>query len=113
MFSNKLATFAAVAATLAALQGVVAAPVSSFNSLRVRDDAKASAGGHFVVYQDSWVSGEQGPPDVKDIAGFDAFIMSFWLSSAPADQAVVWFVGYDLTAKSSFSLTPSSQGAAH
>ncbi|KAG6334703.1 hypothetical protein ID866_4382 [Astraeus odoratus] len=68
---------------------------------------------HWVIYSDKWVSGENGPPAVTDIAvrlylrfsdtfddgltvcivihkGYNVFVLSFWLMSGPADQALEW-----------------------
>ncbi|KAI0315995.1 glycoside hydrolase [Amylostereum chailletii] len=52
--------------------------------------AAAQDAPHFVVYSEKWVSGENGPPDVSVVTGFNTFILSFLLISGPADQAVEW-----------------------
>ncbi|KAF9240692.1 glycoside hydrolase [Melanogaster broomeanus] len=50
----------------------------------------AHAAPHFVIYSDKWISGENGPPPVADIQGYNVFSLSFWLLSGPADQALEW-----------------------
>jgi hypothetical protein len=63
---------------------------------------------YWVVYNDAWVSGEQGPPATSSIQGFNVLfvvflesavgeiltilssIMSFLLASGTADQATEW-----------------------
>ncbi|EMD33176.1 glycoside hydrolase family 18 protein [Gelatoporia subvermispora B] len=45
---------------------------------------------HFVVYGDEWISGENGPPDVSEIKGYNVFALSFLLASGPVDQAQEW-----------------------
>ncbi|KAF9240657.1 glycoside hydrolase family 18 protein [Melanogaster broomeanus] len=45
---------------------------------------------HFVIYSDKWISGENGPPNVTDVKGYNVFALSFWLISGPADQALEW-----------------------
>jgi chitinase len=84
MFSTKFTALAALA--LAALAGVQvqAAPMTNSTALA----ARGSSTGHFVIYQDKWLS--QGPPNVEDVQGFDTVILSFWLSSGMADQAMAW-----------------------
>ncbi|KAI0034855.1 glycoside hydrolase family 18 protein [Vararia minispora EC-137] len=44
----------------------------------------------FVIYSDQYVSGENGPPDVSMVKGFNVFALSFLLLSGAADQAVEW-----------------------
>jgi chitinase len=84
MFSTKFTALAALA--LAAFAGVQvqAAPMVDGTALT----ARASSTGHFVIYQDKWLT--QGPPNVEDVKGFDTVILSFWLSSGMADQAMAW-----------------------
>jgi chitinase len=82
MFS-KLTAFAVFAA-VAAFGGVQAAPTGAGSALA----ARAGGDGHYVIYQDKWLS--QGPPNVEDVKGFDTVILSFWLSSGMADQAMAW-----------------------
>jgi len=50
----------------------------------------AQAGPHWVLYWDEWVTGQYGPPDPSTISGFNVFILSFLLSTGPADQALEW-----------------------
>ncbi|KAG2136264.1 glycoside hydrolase family 18 protein [Suillus cothurnatus] len=48
---------------------------------------------HFVIYSDKWVSGETGPPAVSRIKVCirqRLHVLSFWLTSGPADQAKEW-----------------------
>ncbi|PPQ96282.1 hypothetical protein CVT26_005669 [Gymnopilus dilepis] len=45
---------------------------------------------HFVVYSDAWVSGENGPPAVSAISGFNVFALSFLLTEGAYDQAEEW-----------------------
>lgn len=52
---------------------------------------------HFVLYNDKWVSGEIGPPDVSIISGYNVFALSFWLVSGPTDQAEEWTLLDDTT----------------
>ncbi|KAH9913915.1 uncharacterized protein B0H18DRAFT_1087947 [Fomitopsis serialis] len=40
----------------------------------------SSSGPHWVVYSDSWVSGENGPPDASVIGGYNVFICQEWAS---------------------------------
>ncbi|OJA17086.1 hypothetical protein AZE42_13939, partial [Rhizopogon vesiculosus] len=56
---------------------------------------------HFVIYSDEWVSGEDGPPAVSDVTGYNVFALSFWLTSGPADQADEWTL-IDSAARASF-----------
>ncbi|EED77818.1 hypothetical protein POSPLDRAFT_120960 [Postia placenta Mad-698-R] len=50
----------------------------------------SSSAPHFVVYSDAWVSGENGPPDVSEINGYNVFALSFLLASGSVDQAQEW-----------------------
>jgi len=50
----------------------------------------SSSAPHFVIYSDAWVSGENGPPDVSEIEGYNVFALSFLLTSGSADQAQEW-----------------------
>ncbi|KLO18244.1 glycoside hydrolase family 18 protein [Schizopora paradoxa] len=45
---------------------------------------------HFVVYSDEWVSGENGPPAVSEVQGFNVFALSFLLTEGAFDQAEEW-----------------------
>jgi len=58
--------------------------------LAVRKSQDTPAAPHWVTYTDSWISGETGPPDVSLLKGYNTYILSFWLSSGPADQAAEW-----------------------
>ncbi|VDB91374.1 unnamed protein product [Peniophora sp. CBMAI 1063] len=80
---------AALAAALFAASGTSAAPVTTELASR-KSNAAAPAAPHWVVYTDRWISGETGPPDVSLLDGFNTYILSFWLTSGPADQAVEW-----------------------
>ncbi|KAI1792510.1 glycoside hydrolase [Ganoderma leucocontextum] len=55
-----------------------------------RAAAAVTAAPRFVIYSDKWVSGETGPPKAATIKGYNVFILSFLLSSGPADQATEW-----------------------
>ncbi|KAF8845083.1 glycoside hydrolase family 18 protein [Paxillus ammoniavirescens] len=54
------------------------------------EDLTTSAAPHFVIYSDKWISGENGPPTVTAIQGYNVFALAFWLISGPADQALEW-----------------------
>ncbi|KAI9440679.1 glycoside hydrolase [Lactarius indigo] len=55
---------------------------SSRNASLVELETSATpAAPHWVIYSDQWFSGENGPPDP---------ILSFLLTSGPADQALEW-----------------------
>ncbi|KZV61339.1 glycoside hydrolase family 18 protein [Peniophora sp. CONT] len=79
---------AALAAAFFAVSGTSAAPLTT--ELASRKAAATPAAPHWVVYTDRWISGETGPPDVSLLKGFNTYILSFWLTSGPADQAVEW-----------------------
>ncbi|TFK95290.1 glycoside hydrolase family 18 protein [Pterulicium gracile] len=49
---------------------------------------KADPAPHWVVYHNAWRAG--GPPPVADVAGFNAFIITFLLTSGPFDMALEW-----------------------
>ncbi|KAF9223993.1 glycoside hydrolase family 18 protein [Gyrodon lividus] len=78
-----IATFVA---SFAALSGVTSLPFAT-QGLATRATPTAP---HFVIYSDKWVSGENGPPNVTDVTGYNVFALSFWLTSGPADQALEW-----------------------
>ncbi|KAH9840270.1 glycoside hydrolase superfamily [Rhodofomes roseus] len=63
---------------------------SSGNATGSNGTTTSSSGPHWVVYSDSWVSGENGPPAASDIEGYNVFIMSFLLASGSVDQAQEW-----------------------
>lgn len=44
----------------------------------------------FVAYWDTFISGQNGPPDPSNFAGYNVVILSFLLSSGAADQATAW-----------------------
>ncbi|EGN97707.1 glycoside hydrolase family 18 protein [Serpula lacrymans var. lacrymans S7.3] len=69
-------------------------PIDEFSGL---DDTARSilkratpAAPHFVIYSDKWVSGETGPPNVTEIAGYNVFALSFLEAYGSADQAQEW-----------------------
>ncbi|EIW79362.1 glycoside hydrolase family 18 protein [Coniophora puteana RWD-64-598 SS2] len=64
-------------------------PVDSFDTTELAKRA-APAAPHWVIYSDKWVSGENGPPAVADVKGYNTFALSFWLTSGAADQATEW-----------------------
>ncbi|KIJ65610.1 glycoside hydrolase family 18 protein [Hydnomerulius pinastri MD-312] len=92
-----LATLVGVLLTLQ-VRGSVAVPLAStgVNASLSLDQGVAlerrttPAAPHFVIYSDQWVSGENGPPAVSAIQGYNVFTLSFWLISGPADQALEW-----------------------
>jgi len=45
---------------------------------------------HFVVYSDAWVSGEDGPPPVSQINGYNVMALSFLLTNGAFDKAAEW-----------------------
>ncbi|KAG0709372.1 glycoside hydrolase family 18 protein [Suillus ampliporus] len=82
-----------VSFVLSSLVSVFAAigGVLSVSSMDTTLSARATpAAPHFVIYSDEWVSGENGPPAVSEITGYNVFALSFWLISGPADQAEEW-----------------------
>lgn len=46
-----------------------------------------AAGQRYVIYSDRWLS---EPPAASDLAPYTHFILSFWLSSGAADNALMW-----------------------
>lgn len=64
---------------------------------------------HWVIYSDKWVSGENGPPPVNDITGYNVFALSFWLFSGLADQAQEWTM-LDSATRSSIKASYASAG---
>ncbi|KZP00465.1 glycoside hydrolase family 18 protein [Calocera viscosa TUFC12733] len=68
---------------------VLSAPVETISTaLETRQTAQSAP--HWVLYWDAWVTGENGPPSPSVISGFNVFILSFLLSTGPADQALEW-----------------------
>ncbi|KZT09935.1 glycoside hydrolase family 18 protein [Laetiporus sulphureus 93-53] len=97
--------FFSILAALVYIRGVFAAPVpicsigvrtgsgsSSSNSTSgsTGSNSTSTSAPHWVIYSDAWFSGENGPPDVSDIEGYNVFILSFLLTSGAADQAQEW-----------------------
>ncbi|KAH8109504.1 glycoside hydrolase family 18 protein [Phellopilus nigrolimitatus] len=77
--------------TVTHLSSVFSLPVEGLSSSAQSIFTRATpAAPHFVVYSDQWVSGENGPPAVSAIDGFNVFALSFLLTSGPADQAEEW-----------------------
>ncbi|CCM01822.1 uncharacterized protein FIBRA_03890 [Fibroporia radiculosa] len=62
----------------------------SSNSTSGSGGSTSSSGPHFLVYSDAWVSGENGPPNVSEINGYNVFALSFLLASGSVDQAQEW-----------------------
>ncbi|KZT52238.1 glycoside hydrolase family 18 protein [Calocera cornea HHB12733] len=78
-----------VLVTIVLLAGVLSAPIEhERHGIIARQSAQAAP--HWVAYSDEWVSGENGPPDASVIAGFNVFVLSFLMTSGPADQALEW-----------------------
>jgi len=77
-------------ATLISLTASLAAALPFRETSLVTRAASAQAAPHWVAYQDMWVDGENGPPSVDDINGFNTFLLSFWTPSGPVDQAQEW-----------------------
>lgn len=69
----------------------------------------SSSGPHWVVYSDSWVSGENGPPDASDIVGYNVFILSFLTASGAVDQAQEW-ASLDSTTRSTIKAAYKAAG---
>ncbi|THH07633.1 hypothetical protein EW145_g3238 [Phellinidium pouzarii] len=93
MFSRTLSLLLVPFFSLAHLATVFSLPadVNGLNDNARKILSRATpAAPHFVVYSDEWVSGENGPPDVSEINGFNVFALSFLLTSGPADQAEEW-----------------------
>ncbi|KIJ53610.1 glycoside hydrolase family 18 protein [Sphaerobolus stellatus SS14] len=87
-----ISRFLTVLSILAAsLSAVTAAAVTSApdatTSLAKRGVSSAP---HFVVYWDTWISGENGPPDPSNFKGYNTVMLTFLLSSGTADQAAEW-----------------------
>ncbi|KAI6164652.1 glycoside hydrolase family 18 protein [Pisolithus thermaeus] len=91
-FSSVARPFMVVAACLAALGRPNPLPVTEpqEGSIVTLVSRATPAAPHWVIYSDKWVSGENGPPAVSDIKGYNVFALSFWLISGPADQALEW-----------------------
>jgi len=88
-FTSSFLRLAAAVTVLAFLVG--AAPSCTLEKRKSESAANlVPAAPRFVVYSDQWVSGENGPPDVSVVKGFNVFALSFLLLSGPADQAVEW-----------------------
>ncbi|EJU05020.1 glycoside hydrolase [Dacryopinax primogenitus] len=80
---------ATLLACLTLLSSVLSAPVElRSTSLESRQTAQSAP--HWVLYWDQWVNGENGPPSPSTIYGFNVFILSFLLSTGPADQVLEW-----------------------
>ncbi|EIW77991.1 glycoside hydrolase family 18 protein [Coniophora puteana RWD-64-598 SS2] len=66
-------------------------PTSSGSAAPTSTGSSGSGSGpHWVVYSDAWISGETGPPKASDLDGFNAFLLSFWMTTGPSDQATTW-----------------------
>ncbi|KIJ57853.1 glycoside hydrolase family 18 protein [Hydnomerulius pinastri MD-312] len=96
---------ATLVGSFAALNGVTSMPLTS-RGLVTRATPAAP---HFVIYSDQWVSGENGPPNVTDVTGYNVFALSFWLTSGPADQAEEW-VELDNATRASIKSTYNDAG---
>jgi len=87
-----LARLVAAATLISCAVRVLAAPTVDVTQHESRDIVKRTvpAAPRFVIYSDEWVSGENGPPAVSEIEGYNVFALSFLLLSGPADQAAEW-----------------------
>ncbi|KAH8112365.1 glycoside hydrolase family 18 protein [Phellopilus nigrolimitatus] len=106
MSSKALAALVVLFYTLAHLSSVLSRPAglldSSARSILSRATpvapaapaasaaSAAPAAPHFVVYSDEGVSGEDGPPDVSTIKGYNVFALSFLMVSGASDEAQEW-----------------------
>ncbi|EIW78011.1 glycoside hydrolase family 18 protein [Coniophora puteana RWD-64-598 SS2] len=81
-------TFITFLFTVLLATSAAALPVTTETGLTAR--ASAPAAPHWVVYSDKWISGETGPPKTTDLVGYNTFLLSFWMSTGAADQAVMW-----------------------
>ncbi|KAN0130843.1 glycoside hydrolase [Lactarius tabidus] len=79
------------------LSHVACTPIKDVHSPRnaplvqLKTNATPSASAsHWVIYSDQWVGGDNGPPDPSAVKGFNTFILSFLMTSGPADQALEW-----------------------
>lgn len=112
LFLSTLARpFMVVVACLAALGRPTFFPVTELQKgSNVTLASRATpAAPHWVIYSDKWVSGENGPPAVSDIEGYNVFALSFWLISGPADQALEWTT-LDATTRSSIHASYAAAG---
>ncbi|KAH8112366.1 glycoside hydrolase family 18 protein [Phellopilus nigrolimitatus] len=91
MSSKSLAALSVLFSVVAHLSPVFSLPFEGLDSSAQRIlNLATPAAPHFVVYSDEWVSGENGPPNVTDINGFNVFALSFLLISGASDQAEEW-----------------------
>jgi len=85
MVSLSFSRLAVMASALVFIGSATSAP--AFEE-RAKPEPAATAAPRFVIYSDKFVSGTT--PSVNQIAGFNVFALSFWLTSGPADQALGW-----------------------
>ncbi|KAH8107404.1 glycoside hydrolase family 18 protein [Phellopilus nigrolimitatus] len=91
MFSKTFAVLTVLLSAVSHLSPVFSLPVEGLDASARSILARATpAAPHFVAYSDKWINGENGPPAVSDIKGFNVFALSFILTSGPADQAKEW-----------------------
>ncbi|KAH7914241.1 glycoside hydrolase family 18 protein [Hygrophoropsis aurantiaca] len=88
MLSFKLSQFITLVAALVSLRGAVSIPLAVTSKNLAKRTTPAAP--HFVIYSDKFVASDNGPPNVTDVAGYNVFALSFWLTSGPADQAQAW-----------------------
>ncbi|VDC02895.1 unnamed protein product, partial [Peniophora sp. CBMAI 1063] len=89
MVSFLAKTYAALVAAACFFSSSSALPTGAAD-LSTRATAATPAAPHFVVYTDAWINGENGPPDVSQLKGYNTYIMGFWLTNRVADQASEW-----------------------
>ncbi|KAH7909554.1 glycoside hydrolase family 18 protein [Hygrophoropsis aurantiaca] len=88
MVSFRLSQLATLITALASLRGAASVPLAATSKSLAKRTTPAAP--RFVIYSDQWVSGENGPPNVTEVTGYNVFALSFWLTSGPADQAEEW-----------------------
>ncbi|KAL4065918.1 glycoside hydrolase family 18 protein [Scleroderma yunnanense] len=110
-FSSVLARACiAIYTCLVASRGTYASPLVDPHDHTVSLVSRASPSApHWVIYSDKWVSGENGPPSVDAITGYNVFALSFWLLYGPADQAQEW-ASLDAGTRSSIKSSYASAG---
>ncbi|KZP31615.1 glycoside hydrolase family 18 protein [Athelia psychrophila] len=79
---------AAAIATVACLSSALAAPVIDAREKAAANTQISSPAPHFVIYSDSLQTGTT--PDVSEVAGYNVFALSFYLSTGATDQAAGW-----------------------
>ncbi|KAG5639657.1 hypothetical protein H0H81_008818 [Sphagnurus paluster] len=79
-------------AGLSSLGSAFAAPAfaSTSNSTASLAPRTVPTGPHYVVYSDSAVSGQSGPPPIAQVRGFNVLALSFLLTEGAYDRAADW-----------------------